>query len=92
MNRILKGHLPRVRSRWRAESVNRAAARTDQSGGNLPPFDQFDHTVDGVAFRDASEVQLHSRFIERDRSRRWIQRHMAAADMAPCAGELRLRR
>jgi hypothetical protein len=48
-----------------------------KAAGDLAPFEQFDHAVDGVAFRDASEIELHARFVERDRTRRRIERHMS---------------
>ena len=59
----------------------------------VAPSEQFDDAIDGVAFGDASEIQLHAGCIEaRSCCDPGSSITCAAADVTPRAGQLALRR
>src|SRR5439155_13232955 len=88
---ILNRDWPSVTFGWRAERVDGAPSGTDKSRRDVPPLQQFDDAIDGVAFGDATQIELHAGRVEGNRPRRRIQYHVGAADETPRGGELVLR-
>ena len=64
IDRILDLDVPSIAAGRRTEPVDRAASGADQGGGDLPLSEQPDDAIDGVAFGDASEIQLDAGVIE----------------------------
>ncbi len=73
--------VPGVVSWRRAEGVQRAAAGADEGGSDVVGFQDVDDAVDGVAFGDATEIQLDAGLIEPDRVIGAVQDDVLVADL-----------
>ena len=88
IDRILNLDIPRVAARRRPEAVDRAAAGTDQGGSDVTPPKQVDDTIDGVALRDAAQIQFDAWPIESDRLLIAFKTTARATDAQPRVCEL----
>src|SRR5205823_13736348 len=61
---ILNRDWPSVTFGGRAERVDGAASGTDESRRDAPPLQQSDDAIDGVAFGDATQIELHAGRVE----------------------------
>ena len=71
-----------------AEAVDGAAPRADERRRDAVLLKEGDDAIDGVALRDAAEIELDAWRIETNRARRSVQHDVTIADAAHDVAQL----